>query len=379
LQAVPTVTLLVTQRLATHWATTQVEAEEIAQSLSVLHVHVLISDVHAPFMQLSPDVHALPSSHGVDAAAKLSTGHRMLAPVHVSATSHSPTAARHTNELGRKRHALSQQAGNAPPIRSHCSPLSMIPLPHTAGLVSLMTHARCSASNRCLGKSQVRQIGSDPLFVGHEVPTPSHVSAGSHCALVLAWHTMPLARGVATHEPSLPHWPRLQMPSRCEQFLGTPMHTPASLHMSLSVQGMLSLQTVPTLLGVATQRPPVHTLFEHCVDVQLASDVHSQLLISAMHVPLMQMSLVVHAIPSLQGVLVGAMALAGQAVLAPVQRSATSHWLAALRHTTVLGWNWHVESQQAGKTPATLSHCSPLSRTPLPHSGTYETLATQVR
>ena len=54
-------------------------------------------------------------------------GHVAPEPVHVSATSHAPTDGRHSYVLGRNVQLAVQ---HAPP--SHCSPVSTVPLPHTA-------------------------------------------------------------------------------------------------------------------------------------------------------------------------------------------------------------------------------------------------------
>jgi len=60
-------------------------------------------------------------------ATTTSSGHTDDVPEHTSATSHPPSAPRHSLCAGANVHVCVQ---HAPP--SHCSPISMIPLPQTS-------------------------------------------------------------------------------------------------------------------------------------------------------------------------------------------------------------------------------------------------------
>jgi hypothetical protein len=134
---------------------------------------------------------------------------------------------------------------------------------------------------------------------------------------------------------------------------------------------MLSEQSVPTSRGVYWQTLSTQLASTHGLAlVQSATVAHSHSPSPPMHAPLRHVSPLVQLSPSSQGVASAAGSSRGQTMLTPVQCSSASHAPLEARHTTELAANTQLNwSQHVAKVLSTrdLSHCSPLSRTPLPH------------
>src|SRR5690242_19029703 len=90
-----------------------------------------LAPVHAPAWQVSVCVQALLSLHMEPSAAFASAGHMPELPVHVSATSHAPAAARQTVAADSNWHVDEQQSPFAVLPSSQASPAWSVPLPHT--------------------------------------------------------------------------------------------------------------------------------------------------------------------------------------------------------------------------------------------------------
>jgi hypothetical protein len=105
-------------------------------------------------------------------------------------------------------------------------------------------------------------------------------------------------------------------------------HTPAPSHVSTPLQMLLSAQLVPAANGACTT--PVAGLHESAVH-GLPSSMTAG---APTHAPAVHWSAVVHALPSLHAVPLGALRSAGQLADAPLHDSERSHTLTAGRHTT---------------------------------------------
>src|SRR5437773_925453 len=230
-------------------------------------------------------VQTLPSSvQAVPVALKASVGQAVLVPVQVSTTSHSPATARHT----------------APAFPAGCWQVTLEP-------------SHCSRVQGLV--SAVQEVPADFLAsVGQAVVTPSQVSARSHSPAA-ARQTVPAALMASAGQVAL-----------------VPVQFSAASHRSTAARQTVlddrkasvgQLVLVPVQVSAASQGPAAA---RHTVPAFPAGCVQVAL------VPL-QMSRVHTLASSVQTVPFTLKASVGHAVLVPVQVSATSHSPAAARHT----------------------------------------------
>src|SRR5438094_371848 len=254
-------------------------ARHTAPALPAGWVHVALEPLHTSV------VHTLPSSvHGVPLAWKTSLGQVVLVPVQLSATSHSPAAARHT----------------APGFPAGCVHVAPAPL-HTSVVQTLPSSV------------QVVSLALKPS-VGQAVLVPVQLSARSHSPAA-ARHTVPAALIASAGQVAL-----------------DPVQLSGAAHTSTAARQTVlddrkasagQVVLVPVQVSAASQGPAAA---RHTAPALPAGCVHVAL------VPLH--TSVVQGLPSsVQVVPLALKASVGQAVLVPVQLSATSHSLAAARHT----------------------------------------------
>jgi len=300
-------------------------------------------------------LHGLPSSvQAVPFPLTASAGHVALEPVQFSATSHSPAAARHAVVADLKPSAgqllldPSQLSARSqiPAAARHCVPAGTFASLGQAALEPLHVSAASqlpAAARQTVVEDANPSVGQVPLV-------PVQLSATSH-APATGRHVTVLALKASTHvlavpeqwsPASLSHAPPWELPVQlvdedakpsAGQVPLNPVHISATSHCPAAGRHVtvLALNASTHVLAVPEQWSPA----------------------SLSHAPPCELPV--------QLVDEDAKTSAGQAPLAPVHCSATSHWPAEGRQVTVLGAkaSTHVLAVPEQWSPASLSHAPP--------------------